>query len=325
MNKTYRYSHFLIFITLSFFLLPGCKKESTNARVPVTAADVKLERLIQSFKKKITSNLKDGELLGVDSIRWYLEAGANFDMGNASVKKENMAIDSFLLRIPINQNYTTLNNVEIAYNSIYENVTTFSNTIPSADKQVIYVSVQQTSQTDDTLQLKVTSAIVYDFIITSGLFQPGQDWKYGDWLGNCSGNYQGQDAATEIQRRIMLRKPVPIGSYYYLDPIDVNIEALDYPYPGAPQTNTGYCYMFFENSVWPNFHICLPYTECNFYLQGTEHVIYTDDSNGGAKPTTLNYSFISLDLYGGLLLNSTYYYHYGTVHYGTLHQKGIQE
>lgn len=83
--------------------------------------------------------------------------------------------------------------------------------------------------------------------------------------------------------------------------------------------------MFCENFTWPNFHLCLPYDECNLYLIGTEHVVYTDDENGGARPANGGYSFISLELYGSLALNSTFYVHYGIAHYGVLHQNGQSE
>ncbi len=178
------------------------------------------------------------------------------------------------------------------------------------------------------MQLKVTSTIVYGAIVGDWLFQPGQSWKYGDGLGNCNGNYLGQDAATEIVRRISLRRAVPFGNYYYTDFRDVQIDPLDFPRPGVPPGNVGYCYLFFERGTWPNFHTCLPYDECNLYLTGTEFVIYTVDTLGGARPSTdinwnlINYSFIYLDLIGTLQLNSSDYVHVGTVHYGVVHQTG---
>ncbi len=57
---------------------------------------------------------------------------------------------------------------------------------------------------------------------------------YSDGLGNCNGNYLGQDAATEIERRIMLRRPVPVGNYYYIDEISLPIDARDYWKGGGP-------------------------------------------------------------------------------------------
>lgn len=322
--------HLMIALGLNIFCLPGCKKECTNNFVNISAADQKLEQQIRSFQQKIYSNLKNGETMTVDSVRWYLEACSNYTLGDATAKSPFIANDSFILKVPVNQNHSLINDVGLAYNTINENVMLFANSIRSNDKQTLFIAVKTKSLTDDTLKLKVTSTVLYGSIVNDWSFQSGQNWKYGDWLGNCSGNFLGQDAATEIQRRIMLRRPVPVGNYYYLDLTDVQIDALNYPVPGEPPSNYGYCYMFFEDSTLPNFHTCLPYTECNLYLSGTEHVIYTADTLGGARPTTLNwnfenFSFISLDLAGGLLLNSTYYFHHGTVHYGTLHQSGFEE
>ena len=123
----------------------------------------------------------------------------------------------------------------------------------------------------------------------------------------------------------MLRKPQQIEGYY-TDLTDVYIESINYPRPGGPPGNIGFCYMFFEQPAWPNFHICLPYEECNLYLTGTEHVIYTADTSGGAKPTSMNFSFIYLvDFMGSVRLNLNWYEHFGTVQYGVLHQGGHEE
>lgn len=323
--KTYGQLHIFIFITLGVFIFSSCKKELTNNHISTSNTDQKLERQIQSFQKKIFSNLKDGENMEVDSIRWYLESSTNYTFDNGTAKNPIIAVDSFMLMVPVSNNYATLNDVEFAYNTIVGNVTNFYLGLPTTEKQILCIAIKQTSLTENNMQLKVFTTVVYGPIESDWLFQPGQSWMYGDGLGNCNGNFLGQDAATEIERRIMLRKPQLVGTFYYTDPTDVFIDASGYGRPGAPQGNIGYCYMMFENPLWPNFHTCLPYEECNLYLTGTEHVIYTADALGGARPTILNYSFIYLDLYGSVLLNYNWYEHYGTVHYGVLHQKGLPD
>ena len=83
------------------------------------------------------------------------------------------------------------------------------------------------------------------------------------------------------------------------------------------------CLMFsnISNGIMPNEHELLSVDEMNFYLFGTEQVIYTFEPDG-ARPEGL--SFISVDLKGDLL----FYFpdsernHQGLIHYGELHISG---
>ncbi len=322
--KTLRQLQTVIFLTLGILFFFSCKKEQTTKIESISSADLKLERQIKTFQKKIQSNLKDSEVMEVDSIRWYLESSSNYAFGNASAENESIAMDSLFITIPISENFAALVDVESVYNTIVYDVSAFFYGLPYTEKAILCIAVEEVSQTDDSLQLKVTTIAVHGPIVGEWLFEQGQSWMYGDGLGNCNGNYLGQDAATEIERRIMLRRPVPVGNYYYTDITSVFIDARFFG-KGIGPTNVGYSWMFLENSTWPNFHACLPYDECNLYLLGTEHVIYTDDENGGAKPTTGNFSLISIDLDGSVALNTTFYVHYGFVYYGIAHQTGQEE
>ena len=58
----------------------------------------------------------------VDSVRWYLEACSNYTLGDATAKSPFIANDSFILKIPVSQNYSLINDVGLAYNTINENV-----------------------------------------------------------------------------------------------------------------------------------------------------------------------------------------------------------
>jgi hypothetical protein len=69
--------------------------------------------------------------------------------------------------------------------------------------------------------------------------------------------------------------------------------------------------MWWEDSNLENFHECLPFWELNFYLSGTEHVIYVIE-----KP--LGNDFINISyLEGSLQLGTSEWVHYGVLHQST--------
>jgi hypothetical protein len=75
--------------------------------------------------------------------------------------------------------------------------------------------------------------------------------------------------------------------------------------------------MWWEEESLPDFHLCIPFYELNFYLTGTEHVIYNIVKPEGC-------SFMDIVYFEGtLILNSDVWVHSGFVNYGILHQSSL--
>jgi hypothetical protein len=278
--------------------------------------DLKFENQILAFKIRMTSSFKSTDSISVDSTIWYLELTANYTYGNGTAENENVAVDTTFIEIPVANEEICMDDVNDAYNDLIDSVRIHYYSIDSVEKHLLSVQVRQVSLTEEILNLKIISTIVFGPYTGNFTFQPWENWWYGMGLGMCNNQNQGMDAASEIARRIMLRKEVPVG-YFYYEPYSLNpvmICADFYPVPGIPPSNFGSHYMWWEDSNLQNFHLCIPYNELNFYLTGTEYVIYNIEKPAG-------YSFMSVsELEGSLILNSTIWVHFGEVNYGILHQ-----
>lgn len=322
----------LIVLCIGIFVnLTSCKKDKSNPPKSVdqlSIEDQKIENLIHAFKTKLSSNLKSGDSISVDSVIWYLKMTANSTYGNATAVYDKIATDSSLFTLTIHNGNIPLLDVGSAYNQMIDTIRNYYYSLGNVEKQLLCVAVALDSMTSNTMYLKATSTIIYGAgTLFFGFSEPDDYWTYGRAFANqggyCGGQYQGtnldKDAATEIARRIMLRKGVPIGNYYYDPQITKTIRGTSYPIdPSAPASNYHYYYMYCNNPNLPGLTLCLSPQDCNFYLTGTEHVIYTSDLEGGARPPS--YSFIAITLQGDFSLGYGRYMHYGTALYGVFHQ-----
>lgn len=301
------------------FVLSSCKKEAdlkVQQLSTLSDRDARIGRLVSEFKVRMSSELKSSDSLSVDSTLWYIEITANYTYGNATVKNESVSVDSSFHSVPVNNGMISMEDINTTYADIIDAVRSHYYSVQSSEKHLLAVIVKQEELTSGELTVKVLSTVVSGPYTGNFTFQPWENWMYGMGLGMCDGSFQGRDAASEIARRIMLRKAVPTG-YYYYEPYPNNpvyISADYYPVPNVPASNICSHYMWWEDSNLPDFHLCIPSNELNFYLTGTEHVIYNIELPAGG------YSFMNiLYLEGSLILNTTRWVHYGEVNYGILH------
>ena len=165
------------------------------------------------------------------------------------------------------------------------------------EKQLMATDVDAVEVAGSNLELKVTSTFAIGSSIYTHLcdFDPnGPGWKpVGAWGGpnggTCDGLYPDRDAATEIQRKITQCTPVPFGNVTYSGVVSKQYFG-GFPVPGftGNPNYMGY-YLYTNNSSYSGFEHCLSPEECNFYLNGTKHIILDDTAHGGERPdnTTL--------------------------------------
>jgi len=327
-----------ILIVILLFLMTNCKKDQhvgvQNQKVSISDEDLKLSRIIENFKEKGKSHLKDDERMSVDSALWYLEATANYTYGDGSREIEEMTTDSSIIRLQKINDSIELNEVYTKYELMIDSIRQYYQSISESEKQLIAVNVEPISITSTELTCKVKYTFATgNFPTIECNFNSSDGWEPFGALYNiggiCSGPNTGQypdkDAASEIQRKIMLCKGVPIGNCYYDPVIELEIHGSEWSDPnymgGLDSINYTSHYVYYNLEGYPGYEDCIPPDDCNYYLNGTKHVIYTSEnaSNPGLRPD--GYSFILLrDFIGDVCVCIPgWTEHWGYVQYGVLH------
>jgi hypothetical protein len=261
--------------------------------------------------------------LSLDSTLWNIESTLNVTYGEASYAMEATVVDSSFVEVAVVNGLVSFDEVEAAYNTFYQNVKTQYDGVANDDKQFIYAHAEEveTGLKTATSTVKLT-AVVGEGPINLFVFGANDNWYYGlgfiGYGGYCSGQYAGSnvnsDAAMEIARKIRIRKAIPSGNYSYINPVNIDINPTYYQNPEdpIPGDNIRDFLMFRQVSNIPNYSECIGYEDMNFYLNGTEEVVYNL-----AKPSST--SFIDISLTGDYLwIPPNVIVHYGVVTYGTL-------
>ncbi len=318
-------------------LITGCKKNqssiTTEQQAPVDKQ--KIESNVKYCTGRILSSVKTIDSIPVDSLKFYIEATANFTYGNASSHGESQKSDTNFLKLVCRNSKIALNDVINAYTCIIDSVRSSYRRIPNRNKNLVSVSVNIIDIQSDKVMIKVNSIIIYGNNYQVAAFDTTDYWIWwnmGYNQGGKCGPYSGHtdlDAAIKIQQHVMLRKGTPNG--YYVSPIDITIEPWSYVHSDNTQGDCYFKYYLFDNADNLScFHICLMPFEMNWYLLGAEYICYTSNTaspDHGARPS--GYDFISLYLHGDIAWG-TYpnyidqYLIHGTVKYGIFISGGSQ-
>jgi hypothetical protein len=327
---------FSIGIIIIVFIV-GCKKSqmTTSADNNSSIDKQKLELLVKNCYSRVMEKQKTTDSIPVDSLNFYLESTANYVYGIASADGESQKIDSNFFTVDYANNKVAMTEVRSVYSVLIDSIRAAYNRIQHSNKDLAVTMIKTVSIQNGTVDIKVTSVIIYGNNAQIGKFDTTDYWMWwnlGSNSGGKCGPYSGQsnlDAAIKIQQHVMLRKGISIGCYL---PPFVNVDI--YPWyfynPNPPSSNCYFqCYLFYNESNWSCAHQCLWPFEMNWYLTGAEHICYTSDqaADPGARPN--GYSFINLFLTGDIVLGGPpnyvdIYLHHGNVNYGIYSAGGLQ-
>ncbi|MCF8233143.1 MAG: hypothetical protein K9J27_13275 [Bacteroidales bacterium] len=326
---------FLSKVTIIAFVLAllfsGCEKSNqpvNENNEGISEEDLKTSEKIKSFLNKMEHPQKSDEVLSLDESVWNTEAGLNYSYGDAGTEIESVETDSCFVDVTLTDGGITMDDLSEVYSMIEDSVLSFYNTF-SGQHHIVVSDVQliETPQKSSSVTFKTTTAVSSNPTYPCTGFD---EWDYWVWAasgGYCAGdsaNVQSDsDAANEIEKQINKCKAVPAGDYYYTDVEEKELLYYEHPNPNDSNPDDNFFdYLVFENwEFLPNYHTCLSPQEMNFYLDGTETVIYNtpNDSPPGERPE--NKDFISVDLWGTLFpdLDATRIFHHGFIEYGILH------
>ena len=330
---------FVFFAGVIMLMTNSCKKNEKTTNVIMESQpaannpqDLKLIRMFTAFKEKVNKKLKDDQEITTDSAMWYLQGTANFTYGTASQQTTKIVIDSTFITLSLSNKKVTLTETCNKYSDMIDSIRASYNKITGNQKQLMMVQVQPHLLTSSVLTCKVTSIFCnggYPYDTCS--FNSIDSWIWWNWSGQggiCGGLHSGQgngfDAAQLINQKIMHCKGIPIGYYYWGEPVTIELWPWNYPNPAWGGVNHNYeeYRMYWNDSEYSGFHGCLSPTECNFYLSGTQWVATTYQSQGGAMPDYKG--LVAIAIHGDEVndvpnYGDSEYLHHGPAYYGTMH------
>lgn len=272
----------LFFSFLSIFILStSCKKETVqsiqSAKEP-TAYDFKIHRIIETFKSKLNTQLKESELMSIDSVVWYIEASLNETYARADNSKEQIWIDSAFMDIPLTDNKMVLqSDVTVAYNTLIGELTEHYYEV-TGEKGLILVDISLLSTFDDKITIRMKDYIAYKPIPpvpNNWTFGPTDYWYWGNGMGKCTEpGFQGLDATTQITSYANHSLPFNGNTQFFTnlcnsgDIFPNNVIAL------SPNPFGFFSYMLYENGSpdFPEINDCLTPAAMNYYLNNLKQI-----------------------------------------------------
>jgi hypothetical protein len=251
--------------------ISGCKKETTNTPVAVSAADQKITRQVQTFKQKLISNLKDGEDVKLDSAIWYLEATLNFTYARANNTRDVINLDSAKIVLPLIQKSTILSSdLATAYANLVDSLSLHYHAIPG-EKGVVFTDLAIIESADNNVVIKMTDMITTTSNSGHSGFGPDDYWLWGNNGRKCDGTLMPWDAAKKLAQHANMGDCVlPISCYTSVEQSPM-IFPEDVPSSGNP---FGYWdYLLFElGGLNPEVSQCLSPDAMNYYLAGLKTI-----------------------------------------------------
>ncbi len=299
-------------VTMS--VLNSCSKQEidgqalnskTDRQSQMTRDDYSVINRIINFKQKAkylkeNPGYKSGESMNVDSAKWYLDAVFNFTYAFTEESFTSFNTDSFTIVLDKTNEMINIEEVFAAFIEQKGKTLEIYNATEGEQKELYVSYLEITSNTPEEVVIQTTATIGAKNNSTPpgfsewGPFAEGDDWMYGELLGDCYGNYQWEtDAATEIEDatntyRYKYIQDEGIGWYaYYTEPsAEVTVTVYDNPEPyqlllrnpndGTIDNYRDYLLMYQQKDL-PNglvVETCIPWEDMNFYYQGTHKVIY---------------------------------------------------
>jgi len=362
--------HFKLFSTFLAALLissaaifNACSKQETSEPLTtgeqpgMSSADQLVFTKIKNFKQKMAylhehPAYKSGETMSVDSAKWYLDAVFNYSYAYTEESFDSFNRGNFNLTLSKTNERIDFEDVCQAFNDLKQQTLLIYSNTDGNEKELYVSNMVVAEETEASVVIEVTATIGSNTDDTPpelgqwGPFVAGDDWMYGEFLGDCDGNYEDEyDAATEIcwatnhYRYKYIQDEGPNWHAYYTGPsaeIDVTVyddlqNQILFRNPNDPTINNDRDYLIHYQEVLPDYAIetCIPWEDMNFYYYGTRKVIYDIiQENYGVFGVSGGLTFYSCEIEGkgvGDEQDPDYAHHIVSPLYKTRHIIGINE
>ena len=214
----------ILFTSLIVFLLVGflaCEKEQTNvSETSVTKSSKPTHQDVLNFINlmeniKNGKGLKSSKFISVDSTIWYIEAGANCMMSDASLKEEKLTRFTSLIEVPICKEGVLIEDVQDAFGKTLDSINKHIKQVDFDAKKLFLADVYLEKNSGDKILLGIESSVTSSYL---GWMQINHDWYWGGLLGTCDGLNIGagqRDAAIVIEQHLNQAIYMPPAGCYW--------------------------------------------------------------------------------------------------------------
>ena len=293
---------------------------------PVENDDVYIK--IDAFKAKL-AKIEAGTLpendngTSVGDAIWNIEALLNSQYAQAEKSFAKLARATNTIRVALNDDGTINNSALLtAVNQSRQSLSSQYHALTDAEKHVVTIDIRKKvpqTESDESVLIEVEGVYgLLDCIPSLSYFGVEDYWHWGLGLGTCDGlpTQRGQDAATEIGKKLNYRNPLqrrPVLFHTSQEIKSIIGSNISNRNDVTRDDNIRDRLMFSQRRSLPNynFYACLDPSDMNFYLDGTRAVIDFNAPTGK--------SFISINLYWDLSTANDDIMHNGVATYGVPH------
>ena len=299
--------------------ITSCKKDNTNPTSTYSDEMIlhsnKVLSLIKQFDEKMSSTLKSGEIIELDSAIWNTEALQNYTYAfpDSSTKAFIVFNSNYTLAVDAN-GMVWLSDVQVLNNQMEVDYQSNLNSLQSEVKLMHFCDVVLDSVEGNTAYISSISGFGTNPLPNIyWSFSDDDDWIWGtlgENLGNppagkCDGTHVGvSDGSNELEWRLNnpLTSPQPSG---FTDLVTLQATYALFPGPN------GEIRIYVD--VLANPYNCLYNEDLEYYLYEADDIIYTYQPTG-LRPT--GKSFVSIEIIDDLELGLSNYIHRYEVTYG---------
>lgn len=185
----------------------SCKKEqqeqkSNNVKQSEQYSN-DMDEYLLSFKDKLLSAEKGGELISLEQAQRDLGNLLNFDFGDANYPTDVYHVDTIHAKLVLTQGQVDLSQLAITYNETFNSILDTYHGIDLPEKSISSISCSfneletKDGEMKDTEIVVVTRGFAGDSHIPSNNHDT-LDWHPGNFAGTCDGQFIGVYGAPEI-------------------------------------------------------------------------------------------------------------------------------
>jgi len=310
----------------------SCKKDNTNKPAnqndELIAKSKKVISLIKKFDGKMSSNLKSGEVIGIDSAVWNMEALQNYEYANPGEATKDFDVAKSNYTLDLDENGQVLmSDVQAVYAQMEDTLTLKLEQIPGDEKVVRFSDVALDSIEGNTAYLSTTLGFGYTWLLNRYWpFNTSDNWYWGTLgqeygnppLGKCDGTQYGvSDASDELQWRLNNPVVLPADPFIWTA-LETNYDVNGFSFPGSngePRLYVGWDYPE-EN--------CLTHDMLTNYLLQSHYII--NDYAEGVRPAGKTFASVIINDWLAELPNSQgEHFHQYYVTYGIMVKVGLPD